>query len=115
MWGGVGLMYLASLRRGREETSVAGRAGELGVSPRTLYRDLATLRDRGMPITGEPGRGGGIRLEGSRGVTAVHLSIAEVTAMWLAARLSGAARDLPWSGAARSRLAQPPGSLPRTK
>jgi len=67
------LMDLADLLRGREETTVAGLAGELGVSPRTLYRDLAALRDRGLPITGEPGRGGGIRLVGSRGVTAVHL------------------------------------------
>src|SRR5260221_7221910 len=109
------LMDLADLLRGREETTVAGLAGELGVTPRTLYRDLAALRDRGMPITGEPGRGGGIRLEGSRGVTGVHLSIAEGTAMWLAARLSGAASDLPWSEAARSGLAKLLGSLTRTK
>ena len=60
------LMDLADLLRGRDETTVAGLAGELGVTPRTLYRDLAALRDRGLPITGEPGRGGGIRLEGSR-------------------------------------------------
>src|SRR5260370_10450167 len=99
MWVADRLMERADLRRGRDEATVAGRAGELGVSPRTLYRDLAALRDRGLPITGEPGRGGGIRLEGSRGITAVHLSIAEVVAMWLAARLSGAASDLPWSEA----------------
>ena len=109
------LMDLADLLRGRDETTVAGLAGELGVSPRTLYRDLAALRDRGLPITGEPGRGGGIRLEGSRGLTAVHLSIAEVVAMWLAARLSGAASDLPWSEAARSGLAKLLGSLTRAK
>lgn len=109
------LMDLADLLRGRDETTVASLSAELGVSQRTLYRDLAALRDRGMLITGEAGPGGGIRLDGHRGVAAVHLSIAEVVALWLAARLSGAASDLPWSGAARSGQAKLLGSLTRAK
>ena len=108
-------MDLADRLGGRAETTVGDLAAELGVSPRTLHRDLALLRRRGLPITGEPGPGGGIRLEGQRGVTAVHLSIAEVVAMWLASRLSGAASDLPWSGAARSGLAKLLGSVTRGK
>src|SRR5260370_34542177 len=95
MWVADRLMERADLRRGRDETTVAGLAGELGVSPRTLHRDLAALRYRGLPITGEPGRGGGIRLEGSRGATAVHLSIAEVVAMGLAPRPPAAPSRLP--------------------
>lgn len=68
-----------------------------------------------MPITGETGPGGGVRLEGDRGVTAVHLSLAEVVTLWLAARLSQAASDLPWSGAANSALSKLLGSIPRER
>jgi predicted DNA-binding transcriptional regulator YafY len=108
-------MDLADLLRGRETTTVASLAAELGVSDRTVLRDLATLRGRGMPITGEAGPGGGVRLEGDRGVTAVHLSLSEVAAMWLAATLSREASDLPWGDAARSALAKLLGSLPKGK
>jgi predicted DNA-binding transcriptional regulator YafY len=106
------LMDLVERLRARDATTVRALARELSVSRRTLLRDLATLRARGLPITGEPGPGGGVRLEGDRGVTAVHLSLAEVVTLWLAARLSQAASDLPWSGAASSALAKLLGSLP---
>lgn len=106
------LMELADLLRGHDRTTVSALAGALGVSPRTVLRDLGTLRARGMPITGETGPGGGLRLEGDRGVTAVHMSVPEVAALWLAARLSREASDLPWGGAAVSALAKLLGSLP---
>lgn len=82
------------------ETTVGSLADALGVSERTIRRDLAALRDRGMPITGEPGPGGGIRLEGPRGLTAVHLATDEVVALWLAVRIAQAVGPLggplPW-------------------
>ncbi len=109
------LMDLADLLRGREATTVQALADELGVSYRTLMRDLAALRERGLPITGESGPGGGVRLEGERGVSAVHLSLAEVVAMWLAATLSRGASHLPWGDAARSGLAKLLSSMPREK
>jgi predicted DNA-binding transcriptional regulator YafY len=109
------LLGLADLLRSLGETTVPTLARELGVSRRTVLRDLASLRERGMPITGDPGPGGGVRLEGDRGVTAVHLSVSETVAMWLAARLSQEASDLPWGEAARSGLAKVLSSLPRTK
>src|SRR5687768_12695427 len=109
------LMDLAEHLRGRDATSVRVLAEELGVSRRTLLRDLAALRARGLPISGESGPGGGVRLEGDRGVTAVHLSLAEVVTLWLAARLSQAASVLPWSGAASSALGKLLGSLPKAR
>ena len=109
------LLELAALLRGRDETTVADLAGELGVSRRTLLRDLSSLREQGMSITGEAGPGGGIRLEHDRGVMAVHLSLAEIVSMWLAARLSREASDLPWGAAASSGMAKLLGSLPHAR
>lgn len=109
------LMELADLLRGREATTVTDLARELGVSRRTLLRDLAALRERGMPISGESGPGGGIRLEGGRGLAAVHLSLSEIVTLWLGARLSQAASDLPWGEAATSAMAKLLGSLPAPK
>ncbi len=109
------LLELAELLRGREATSVASLALELGVSRRTLLRDLASLRERGLPISGESGPGGGVRLEGDRGLRAVHLSLNEIVTLWLGARLSQAASDLPWGGAAASAMAKLASSLPLAK
>lgn len=45
------------LRRHRAPTSGHALAQELGVSIRTLYRDIATLQGQGADIQGEPGVG----------------------------------------------------------
>jgi predicted DNA-binding transcriptional regulator YafY len=108
-------MELSDLLRGRDATTVAELAEELRVSRRTLLRDLAALRERGLPISGEAGPGGGVRLEGDRGLAAVHLSLSEIVAIWLGARLSRAASELPWGEAASSGLAKLLGSLPAVK
>jgi predicted DNA-binding transcriptional regulator YafY len=108
------LMELADLVRARGATTVAELARELDVSRRTLLRDLGALRERGMLITGEAGRGGGIRLD-ERGVSTVHFSLSEIVAIWLGARLSRAASDLPWGDAATSGMAKLLASLPTPK
>jgi len=51
------LALLQLLRRHRRPVSGATLAGELGVSIRTLYRDIATLQAQGADIEGEPGVG----------------------------------------------------------
>ena len=51
------LTLLQSLRRRRTPVSGDTLAQELGISLRTLYRDIATLRDQGAHIEGEPGIG----------------------------------------------------------
>jgi predicted DNA-binding transcriptional regulator YafY len=108
-------MELADLLRGREATTIRDLATELSVSRRTLLRDLASLRAHGIPITGEAGPGGGVRLDGNRGLSAVHLSLNEIVAIWLGARLSQAASDLPWGDAANSAMAKLLSSLPLEK
>jgi predicted DNA-binding transcriptional regulator YafY len=51
------LHLLQILRRYRRPVSGAKLAAELGVSIRTLYRDIATLQMQGADIEGEPGIG----------------------------------------------------------
>jgi predicted DNA-binding transcriptional regulator YafY len=109
------LLLLADELRARDETTIDALALVLGTSRRTLLRDLSTLRDRGMAIAGERGRGGGIRLESGRGVATVHLALSEIVGIWLAARLSREASALPWSDGARAGLAKLLGSLPRER
>jgi predicted DNA-binding transcriptional regulator YafY len=109
------ILLLTDMLRGRETTTVSDLATELGVSRRTLLRDLASLRDRGMPISGEAGPGGGVRLDGDRSQSAVHLSVTEVVALWLGARLARCASDLPWGEDANSGMAKLLGSLPTQK
>ncbi|MEV4052621.1 WYL domain-containing protein [Amycolatopsis sp. NPDC049688] len=52
---------LFTLQRRRSATA-AELALELGVSERTMHRDLAALRDAGVPLWTEQGRHGGFRL-----------------------------------------------------
>jgi predicted DNA-binding transcriptional regulator YafY len=98
--------------RARDATTVATIARDLGVSRRTVLRDLATLRERGWPIRGDAGPGGGVVLDRDRGLTAVHLSGDEIAALWLAAQLSASVSALPWNRAARSALNKAFASLP---
>jgi predicted DNA-binding transcriptional regulator YafY len=51
------LDLIQALRRHRRPVSGKALADELGVSIRTLYRDIATLQGQGAEIEGEPGLG----------------------------------------------------------
>jgi predicted DNA-binding transcriptional regulator YafY len=72
-----------------------------------------------MPITSAPGPGGGVRLEGPRGLTAVHLAVEDVAALWLAARLAQAvgplAGPVPWGRRAERVLPKLLAALPRAR
>lgn len=52
-------------------------AETLGVSARTIARDLAVLRDQGVQIEADRGRGGGLRLDANWGVGRISLSYPE--------------------------------------
>ena len=51
------LELIQQLRRHRRPVTAAALAAELGVSERTVYRDIATLVGQGAPIEGEAGLG----------------------------------------------------------
>jgi predicted DNA-binding transcriptional regulator YafY len=78
------LEQLKGLLKARESTTVAELATELGVSLRSLSRDLAILRDAGVPIEAERGRGGGLRLQRNWSLGRLHLTPEETLDLLLA-------------------------------
>lgn len=48
-----------------------------GVSPRTIARDISLMREQGMQIDADRGRGGGVRLDRNWGVGRLNLDYAE--------------------------------------
>lgn len=77
------LEALKALLAERDYGTVAGLAEELGVSARTLHRDLALLREMGVPVEGDRGRGGGLRLEPGWSLGRVHLNESEALGLLL--------------------------------
>ena len=70
------------LRRRRGESLTARWiAAELGVTPRTVERDVRRLRESGVPILVSRGPGGGYRFEARTDPGAVSLSHAEIAAL----------------------------------
>jgi predicted DNA-binding transcriptional regulator YafY len=56
------LLRLLHVLQRRQAATARSLADELQVSLRTLYRDVASLADAGVPLYTERGPGGGIRL-----------------------------------------------------
>lgn len=71
------LEELKGLLKAREHVTAATLADELGISLRTLNRDLEILRDSGIPIDSDRGRGGGLRLQRDWALGRLHFSPAE--------------------------------------
>jgi len=72
------LFALAEHLRGRRTGVTAEMLAErYGVSVRTIYRDLDTLRDAALPVRADRGRGGGYALDKSYALPPVALSARE--------------------------------------
>jgi predicted DNA-binding transcriptional regulator YafY len=89
--------------------SAAYLADRLGVTRRTIERDLASLRAAGVPLKAARGRGGGYTLDPGVSWTPVALNPAEVTALLLA---QTAAPGIPFGRAAQTATAKLVDSLP---
>lgn len=84
------LYLLSDLLRRSDRLTVPELARRLSVSERTIARDLAFLRDHDVPVEGQRGPAGGVRiLSADRPVgRGVDLTDDEVAALWLAVWLT---------------------------
>ncbi len=71
------LELLTSRLKSDEPMILREIADELGVSLRSIGRDIQILRERGLPIEADRGRGGGVRLNPSWGVGRIALTHGE--------------------------------------
>lgn len=85
------LFQLVRLLRVRGFATGQELAGELGVSKRTVYRDIRDLERSGVPIRGEAGVG--YRLERGFELPPLTFNEAEIEALVLGARIVGAWAD----------------------
>jgi predicted DNA-binding transcriptional regulator YafY len=86
-------------RRAPGTVRAAELADHFAVTRRTIERDLAALREAGVPIDGAPGRGGGVTVDRRAARVIFSLSAGEVTALLLAAT---ATEGMPFADAGRS-------------
>lgn len=98
------LQLIEALRARRRPVTAAVLAAELGVTPRTIYRDVATLVGEGAPIEGEAGIG--YVLRPGFMMPPLMLPEEEVEALVLGLRLVGARGDVPLARAGRQALAR---------
>lgn len=104
------LKLIQILRRGGSVPSGEELAQELSVSLRTLYRDIATLRAQGVPISGEAGVG--YLLRPGFTLPPLMFSIEELEALLLGSRWVDAVADRRLAWAARNANAKIGGVLP---
>lgn len=98
------------LRRHRLAVSGATLAGELGVSLRTVYRDIATLQGQGAAIDGAPGLG--YVLKPGFMLPPLMFSEEEIDALVLGSRWVAERADARLGRAARNALAKIAAVLP---
>ena len=103
---------LIRLLRSRADWRTEDLAHKLGVSPRTVLRDLGRLRDRGFEISSMAGPGGGVHLEPTSVLVTSRLDGEEVVALILSAAVAQAFPWMPFASGASSALAKIEASLP---
>lgn len=90
-------------------------AEEVGASRRTVSRDIRALRDEGLAIHADAGRGGGLQLDPQSMQTTARLSVAEVFALLISVAAMRAGGALPFLDLADAGLAKIEKSLPADK
>ncbi len=106
------LALLQALRRRRRPVTARVLAEELGISLRTLYRDVATLREQGAGIEGEPGVG--YVLRPGFFLPPLMLSQTETEALLLGMRWVSTFADAPLAQAALDATSKIEAVLPKT-
>jgi len=106
------LISLVLTLQERGWTTTAALAEDLGVSRRTILRDLEALSLTGVPVVAEGGPGGGVGLDAGYRTTLTGLKEAEVRAL-LAAGDPALFDDLGWGQAFRQGQSKVKASVPR--
>ena len=104
------LFHLVQLVRGRRLSTASFLAERLGISERTVYRDVADLQRQGVPIEGEPGVG--YRFGAGFELPPLMFSQDEAKALVAAVRLSQPWLDAPLALAAEDALGKMLSILP---
>lgn len=104
------LVLIQILRRNRYPVTGAILAAELGISLRTLYRDIVTLQEQGASIDGEPGLG--YILRPGFILPPLMFSEDEIEALVLGSRWVAERGDARLGAAARNALAKITAVLP---
>ena len=105
---------IRSLRR-KGVSTVDELAKEVGISRRTILRDICALRDQGFTIYSEPGRGGGLQLDPQSVQTTTRLSVTEVFALLISVETMRIAAQLPFSNLADAGFSKIEKILPADK
>jgi len=91
------LFAIAEVLRARRTGVTAQQlADRFGVTLRTIYRDLESLQDAGMPIRADRGRGGGYALDTSYQIPPVNFTAREAALLVALARLAVEQRLIPF-------------------
>jgi proteasome accessory factor B len=90
------LIRLVTVLQSGRARSVAELTEELGISRRTVFRDLQMLQEAGIPCYHEPGRG--YRIRDSFFLPPISLTIPETLGLMIFGKTAAARRDRPLSG-----------------
>ncbi|MEN9578877.1 MAG: hypothetical protein RJA70_1886, partial [Pseudomonadota bacterium] len=106
------LFAMAELLRARRTGVTAETLAErFGVTVRTIYRDLDTLRDAALPVRAERGRGGGFALDRAYTLPPVNFSAREAALLVTVGRFATELRILPFADTLASALDKVRGAL----
>lgn len=103
---------LIALIRASEGISMTELALELAVSVRTVRRDVSLLRERGMQIEGDRGRGGGIRFARFAPLPPLQLDAQQAVGLWLSVQLARRVSGLPFSRGSHAAMGKVLAALP---
>ncbi|MFW5418219.1 WYL domain-containing protein [Nocardiopsis sp. CNT-189] len=98
----VRLLLLLSLLQARRDWPGAVLAERLGVSPRTVRRDVDRLRELGYPVAAEKGPDGGYRLDAGAELPPLLFDDEQAVALAVALRVAASGGDGIGEGAARA-------------
>lgn len=103
---------LVAAIRAYEGVSMSELALQLGVSVRTVRRDIRLLRTQGLEIEGDRGRGGGIRFARSAPLPPLRLEAQQAVGLWLSVQIACRVAGLPFSAGSQAALNKVLAALP---